>query len=397
MKILFLDQSGKLGGAELSLADVAKPHRDNCRVGLFADGPFRELLEKQKIPVQIFTNKSIKVNKNSNLLRSLASISTIIPLIIQVAGLAKSYDIIYANTQKALVIGSLASMISRRPLVYHLRDILCSNHFSPVNRKIAVTLANRFASLVITNSQATQSAFIEAGGRKDITEVVYNGFEPEQYSNHDYKRDSIREKLGLQGKYVVGHFSRLAPWKGQHILIEALQYCPENVSVILVGDALFGEKEYVEKLRSQVKELKLENRVHFLGFCLDVVPYMLACDLVTHTSIAPEPFGRVIIEAMLCGRAVIGAKAGGVLELIESEKTGLLVQPGDSKELASAIARCYRQPDFTNEIVKTARLYARSTFHLSHTNRQINSLLQDLYKLKPLQKMPNLLSQRTKN
>ena len=401
MKILFLDQSGKLGGAELSLADVAKPYRDRCTVALFADGDFRELLEKQKTPVQILTNKSIKVQKNSNFLQNLTSITTIIPLIIKVARLAKNYDIIYANTQKALVIGALASRISGRPLVYHLRDMLCDEHFSWINRTIAITLANRCASLVIANSKATRSASIEAGGREDITEVIYNGFAPEQYKNFTNKKDLIREELGLQGKFVVGHFSRLAPWKGQHILIEALQYCPEDVSVILVGDALFGEQKYVEQLRSQVKELKLEKRVHFLGFCLDVVPYMLACDLITHTSTSPEPFGRVIIEAMLCGRPVIGAKAGGVLELIKSEKTGLLVQPGDSQELAEAISTCYDRPDFTNEMVKKAQLYARSTFHFSRTNRQIRSLLKRLYKGESIQNMNdftlNLLSQRREN
>ncbi len=401
MKILFLDQSGKLGGAELSLSDVAKFYQDKCTVGLFADGDFRELLERQKIPVKILSDRAIKVKKNSNLLSSLASISTIVPLILKVARLAKKYDIIYANTQKALVIGALASIISGRPLVYHLRDMLCEEHFSAINRRIAVILANRRASLVIANSQATKSAFIAAGGRGDITKVVYNGFDPQKYNDVVDRRESLRKELGLEGKYVVGHFSRLAPWKGQHILIEALQYCPEDVSVILVGDALFGEKEYVEQLRSQVSKLGLEKRVHFLGFCLDVLPYMQASDLIAHTSTAPEPFGRVIIEAMLAGRPVIGAKAGGVLELIEPEKTGLLVTPGDSQELANAIATCYRQPDLTKKMAERAKFYARSTFHLSHTNRQINSLLKHLYGDKTVQKTGyfslNLLSQRSEN
>ena len=397
MKILFLDQSGKLGGAELSLADVALPYRDRCLIGLFADGDFRKLLERKKIPVQILTNNSINVKKNSNLLKSLASITTIIPLVIKVARLAKKYDLIYANTQKALVVGGLASLISGRPLAYHLRDMLCSEHFSPINRFVAVTLANRFAALVIANSQATRSAFIEAGGKQEITQVVYNGFDATKYCDRSRERDTIRAKLGLQDKYIVGHFSRLAPWKGQHILIEALQYCPENVNAILVGDALFGEEEYVRQLRSQVKELKLEDRVHFLGFCLDVVPYMLASDLITHTSTAPEPFGRVIVEAMLCSRAVIGAKAGGVLELIEPEQTGMLVEPGNPQELADAIATCYHKPDFTKQMVEQARSYARSTFDLSQTNREIDSLLQFIYRGKDSPKIPNLLSQRTEN
>ena len=106
--------------------------------------------------------------------------------------------------------------------------------------------------------------------------------------------------MGLGDRFVIGHFSRLSPWKGQHILLEALVHCPADVVAILVGDALFGEQDYVQTLKAQVESLGLQNRVHFLGFRSDIVPLMHACDVVAHTSTAPEPFGRVIAEAMLC-------------------------------------------------------------------------------------------------
>lgn len=66
-RILFLDQSGKPGGAELCLIDIAKPYRDNCLVGMFADGTFKQLLEKQHIPVQVLATKAIEVRKESGL------------------------------------------------------------------------------------------------------------------------------------------------------------------------------------------------------------------------------------------------------------------------------------------------------------------------------------------
>jgi glycosyltransferase involved in cell wall biosynthesis len=289
MKIIFLDQSGKLGGAELSLADVAYSYRENCLVGLLADGDFRQLLEQQKIPVKILTNQSINVKKDSGILQSLGGFSSIAPLILNVARIAKNYDIIYANTQKALVVGALASFFSRRPLVYHLRDILNADHFSTTNRRIAVTLANR-SSLVIANSEATRTAFLESGGRLEITQVVYNGFQPEKYQAATSDVNTIQQQLELEGKFIVGHFSRLSPWKGQHILLEALTHCPENVTALFVGDALFGEQEYVEQLHKQVDDLGLQNRVKFLGFRSDIVPLMTACNLVAHTSTSPEPF-----------------------------------------------------------------------------------------------------------
>jgi glycosyltransferase involved in cell wall biosynthesis len=375
MKILFLDQSGKLGGAELSLTDVAKSHRENCLVGLFADGPFRQLLEQHHIPVQVLATQQIKVTKDSSLIDSLSSISSIAPLIAKVAKLAQNYDLIYANTQKALVVGALASVFSRRPLVYHLRDILSPDHFSRTNRYIAVTLANRFVSLVITNSKATQAAFIEAGGRAELTEVVYNGFEPDNYNIQEANSHQVRQQLGLDRQFLVGHFSRLSPWKGQHILLEALAECPTDVTALLVGDALFGEQDYVQYLHEQVAELGLEKRVRFLGFRSDIVPLMKACDLVAHTSTSPEPFGRVIIEAMLCGRPVVAAAAGGVVELVEIGKTGWLFSPGNSQQLAQIITTCRNQPDRAATIAHQAQIHATQRFELTATNQRISQLL----------------------
>jgi glycosyltransferase involved in cell wall biosynthesis len=378
MKIIFLDQSGKLGGAELSLADVASFYRENCLVGLLADGDFRQLLEQQKIPVKILTNQSINVKKDSGILQSLGSFSSITPLVLNVAKIAKNYDIIYANTQKALVVGALASFLSRRPLVYHLRDILDADHFSAANRRVAVTLANRFASLVIANSEATRTAFLESGGRLEITQVVYNGFQPEKYQAATSDVNTIKQQLELEGKFIVGHFSRLSPWKGQHILLEALTHCPDNVTALFVGDALFGEQEYVEQLHKQVDDLGLQNRVKFLGFRTDIVPLMSACNLVAHTSTSPEPFGRVIIEAMLCKTPIVASAAGGVVELVNPGKTGWLVSPGNSEELANVINSCYQNPELATNVATEAYQKANENFQLEQTRQQIDQLLRKL-------------------
>jgi glycosyltransferase involved in cell wall biosynthesis len=375
MKILFLDQSGKPGGAELCLIDIAKPYKDNALVGLFTDGPFKKLLQQHQIPVEILSHQPITVRKQSNLLQAITSIGQLTPLLKKVIQIAKKYDIIYANTQKALVIGALASFIARRPLIYHLHDILSAEHFSQINLRVAVTLANRFASLVIANSQASQTAFIAAGGRPELTEIVYNGFAAENYQTSESEIQKLKQQLGLDNKFIVGHFSRLAPWKGQHILINALAKCPPEVTVILVGDALFGEQDYVQQLHQQIATMNLEHRVKFLGFRSDIPQLMTACDLVTHTSTSPEPFGRVIVEAMLCGTPVIAAKAGGAVELVEHGKNGFLVTPGEPEELAQIINTCVQAPEITATIAKNAQAIACQRFDVTVINQQIANLL----------------------
>ena len=256
--------------------------------------------------------------------------------------------------------------------------MLFRSHFSRTNRVLAVTLANHFASLVIANSQATQTAFIEAGGRKEITTVVYNGFDINKYQCPETEINRARQQLGLNGVFVVGHFSRLSSWKGQHLLLEALVHCPSDVIAIFVGDCLFGEQDYVEHLHQLVRELKLEKRVKFLGFQSNIVPLMHACDLIAHTSTAPEPFGRVIIEAMLCRRPVVAAAAGGVVELIENGKTGWLFSPGNSQQLAEVICNIKKQTSDVKRITDLSKIKASQNFRLDLINQQISQLLSQM-------------------
>ena len=376
MKLLFLDQSGALAGAELCLLDIVQPYRDRCLVCLFTDGPFQAALKEHGVPVKVLATKPMQVRKESGLVQGLQSLSQLLPLALTVARLSRDYDLIYANTQKALVVGALASLVSRRPLVYHLHDILSSDHFSSTNRRLAIALANRFASQVIATSEASRDAFISAGGRAELATVVYNGFNAATYQQTSEAATQLRQQLGLSDRFVVGHFSRLSPWKGQHILLEALVHCPHDVTAVFVGDALFGEQDYVQTLKAQVNTLGLHDRVRFLGFRSDVVPLMQVCDVIAHTSTAPEPFGRVIAEAMLCGRPVIASASGGAVELVESGVNGWLVPPGDVETLATAIAHCRNYPEQVNAIAQAAQVEATDRFAINHIRQQIDQLLQ---------------------
>jgi glycosyltransferase involved in cell wall biosynthesis len=378
MKILFLDQSGQVGGAELSLLDIAKTYGGNCLVGLFESGPYQHLLVDHNIPVQVFSQSALNIQRESNFLRSLSSLKPLAHLVNQVIKLSYQYDVIYANTAKAFVIGALASLLTHRPLIYHLRDILSADHFSAFNRRLIVNLANCCAAQVITNSYATQAAFVAAGGRADLTEVIYNGFKPTQYQNLAVKATEIKQQLNLADHFVIGHFSRLSPWKGQHVLLEALPQCPKDTIALLVGDALFGEQAYVQQLHQQVNALGLQNQVRFLGFKEDIPAIMAACDLVAHTSTAPEPFGRVIVEGVLCGKPVVASAAGGATELIEHGKTGWLTPPGDVDKLAEVINCCHRDSDGAAAIAHQGQKVARQRFDLNTTNEQVEQLLNQV-------------------
>ncbi len=377
-KVLFIDQSSGLGGAELCLLDIAQDYRETSSVGLFAEGDFCNALQHLGIPHHLLTDRPLKIRKDSAWWESLTSSLDILKLVASIVCLSRDYDLVYANTQKAFVMSAIAAAISRRPLVFHLHDILSTQHFSKTNLKVVITLTNLFCNLVIANSEATKQAFIDAGGKPDLVHVVYNGFHADRYPEQSETRTNLREELGLKDQFVVGCFSRLSPWKGQHILIESLTRLPDNVTALLVGEALYGEDDYVQQLHQQIAAAGLGDRVKFLGFRSDVPALMQACDVIAHTSTSAEPFGRVIVEAMLSHRPVIATAAGGAVELICDRQTGWLVAPGNADALATAILDIQQieQVSELPSIVQAAYEEAIDQFSITNTNHKISLLLE---------------------
>lgn len=106
---------------------------------------------------------------------------------------------------------------------------------------------------------------------------------------------------------------------------------------LLVGDAIFGEKSFVDELKEMCRELGVAEKVVFTGFRDDVPGIMRSIDLLVHASTLPEPFGMVLIEAMAACRPVVATRAGGVQEIVDNGVTGILVPPRDEDAMARAI------------------------------------------------------------
>ena len=338
-RILFVDQTGKLGGAELCLADIAIHLRDRCSVFLFEEGPFKDLLEKGG--VDTLTPKSVpqaKVRKNSKGLVYLLAVPAFLRLVVSLTKVAIGYDLLYANTAKALVATAIVALILRKPYLFHLHDIIDAQHFNFLNRWLLVTAAN-LATGVIANSQATADAYRKAGGNNRNLTVIPNGFRPERFrTDTTAQSHSLRRAMEAEGKPLVGLFGRITEWKGQKVLIRALSLLP-MVNSVIVGDALFTDEDqrYKRELVDLAKQLGVADRLHFAGFQADTLPFFNAIDLVVHCSVSPEPFGRVIAEGLLAGRPVVATKGGGVSEILEDGVTGVLVSPDDPRELAGVI------------------------------------------------------------
>jgi glycosyltransferase involved in cell wall biosynthesis len=106
-------------------------------------------------------------------------------------------------------------------------------------------------------------------------------------------------------------------------------------------------------------------RIHWLGFREDIPELMAASDIVLHTSVAPEPFGRVIVEAMLARRPVVATLGGGAEEIIQTPETGVLVPPGDAIALADAVLGLLDRPDRRLAMGLAGRARAETMFGLA--------------------------------
>lgn len=378
MKVLFVDQTGQLGGGELSLLDVIRGTRHTAEVVLFDDGPFRKLL--QEIPVRVHVlaaGGAAGVRRESGVRAMLSAVPSFLRLRSELARIARGFDVIYANSQKAFIVSALAKG-SRQPLLWHLRDILNADHFSAVLRRFAVFAGNHAADLVVANSQATLESLVACGGRRDKATVIYNGISPAPFDAvSNAQIEALRRELGWERCFVVGAFGRLSPWKGQHILLDALASLPD-LHAAIVGDALFGEGRYADSLRNRVKRHGLEDRVHFLGFRRDIPELMRAVDAVAHTATSPEPFGRVIVEGMLARRPVVATRAGGALEIVRDEENGLLVAPGDAAALAGALRRLEQQPEFRARLAANGRRSAEEEFSVRGMVEEIDAVIERL-------------------
>jgi len=365
-RILFVSYTAVLGGGELCLLDFAYAYRETSQVVLLTDGILKNRLEDLGVKVEVLqASRSLAAVKVSSGLASLKSIGDLWRLGKQVAKKSKDFDLIHANNQKGFVVAAIARLFGGAPVVWHLHDILTADIFSATNRKIAVTLANWFATKVIVNSQATGEAFLAAGGNRRLLRTVYNGFDSQKFDQINDNQATLREELGIPcDRPLIGMFSRLSYWKGQHVLLEAASKLPD-VHVLFVGDALFGEAEYTEKLKNIAAQESLKGRVHWLGFRQDIPALMKACDAIAHCSTAPEPFGRVIVEAQLAKRPAIATMGGGTSEIIENGVTGLLIPPNDPQLLADAMHLIFSDRPATQRIVEAAYIQAQAKFSIT--------------------------------
>jgi len=367
VKSLFVTHSAAPAGAEFCILELLSDKRIPAKVVFFQKGEMISRFQEAGVPIEVLHggDNLLRVSRKNFLYLALA-FSAVFHLIRELIRTGRECAHFVAASQKALLPCALAACCTRKPLIWWLHDYLDPREFNSFALKAQILLANLFADRVICNSEATCDSFVALGGRADKTRIVYCGIDVDHIvTTSDDTGLARRCELGLEGKFVVGCFSRLAPWKGQDLLLDCMSFLPSDTHLLLVGSALFGEQNYVDMLLAKISQLGLESRVHLIGFQADIAPYLRACDVIVHTSRAPEAFGRVIVEGMLSKRPVIAIDQAGPREIINNEADGLLVPINNMEAMRDALLRLHEDDNLRQQLACAGYESARKRFSLT--------------------------------
>lgn len=379
IKVLSLIASAELGGAERVLLDVVR-FLDRTRYDPWVivprPGPLVRELEAvaaQVMVVDLFGQAEFlgRYAHGEDYLRALSGWPQLVRGLLELAGLVQEQRIriIHSHSLKTHVLTCLLAPMVRCPLIWHVHDFY-------VQRKGFRWLAlstEVFPDLLIANSQAVADQF----PRRSRIAVIYNGVDVETFIPATTR---ARHRDG----FSIGMVGAFAPWKGQHIFVQAVAEVGDRLPearFYLIGDVIYataGHRDYRRELERLVREFGLERRLIFEGFRQDIAAVLADLDIVVHCSIEPEPFGRVIIEAMACGKPVIAARGGGVGEIITDGVNGLLVRPGDSHLLAEAILTLAGDPLRRAQLGQAARRRVEEKFRIQDQVRQIEQCYERL-------------------
>ncbi|QKK12077.1 MAG: glycosyltransferase family 4 protein [Pseudomonadota bacterium] len=271
----------------------------------------------------------------------------------------------------------LAARLIGIPCITHERGI--NTHYSRLARYFAPRL-----SKVICISKAVRDHLITHGVSKNNLVVIYNGIDSDLYQP---SRSAIELKSELriaESARVIGMVGNIRSWKGQDVVIKAIGHLKARYPEIIclfVGDATEADRPYQEYLQRLAVDLTVAENLVFTGYQKEVADFISIMDVLVHASVDPEPFGRVLIEAMGQGKPVVGAGAGAVPEILIAPECGLTYPPGDDDALAEAIDQLLTNRSVAMEMGAASRRRVIDEFGLdrnvSETQRIYTDILEE--------------------
>ena len=284
----------------------------------------------------------------------------------------KRPDLIYLIGRRDVVLCAPAAKLLGIPMIYHLHGFgLGEIDFLS---RLALKVTQWIKASAVFNSIHTLEIARRVGWHGDAP-VIYNGidFDP----SWDMDRQMARGSFGTEpGKLVIGTASRISPGKNLETLIRAMANLKEKLPrdfILLIAGAedIFQKGRLVKELKQLADDLKISDRIRWLGHCREMGRFYRALDIFILLT-RFESFGRVFVEAMAAEVPTIGTRVGGVSEIIEDGKTGIFVGVDDAEGAARAVIKLLENPDWAATMARQGRESVRSRFSLeAHVHQMI--------------------------
>ena len=179
-----------------------------------------------------------------------------------------------------------------------------------------------------------------------------------KYTSPDKKR---------KDEFNVGIIARFTPTKGHLHFIKAMAYVARSLprlKIWIIGDAPRSKEVYKEQVQVLVKRLGLWHCTQFLSNQRDIPAILANLDLLVLATTSYEAFGRIIIEAQACGVPVLATRVGGVIDIIEEGKTGLLLPPGDPASIAQGTIKIFKDIGLSRILAENAYKKVKEKYNI---------------------------------
>ena len=232
-------------------------------------------------------------------------------------------------------------------------------------RRFAYRLTSRLTHLVAVSADIRQHLIERAKIKPEQVSVIPNGVDTKRFKFNAPKRLAMRAHLGIRdNEFLLGTVGSYYPVKGHRFLIEAMRELVKVDSGIRL--VMAGQGPLAHDLQQQALDQGVGENVRVIGYIEDTSAFLSALDLFVMPSLS-EGQPLALLEAASNGRCIVASNVGGVPEIIENGKSGILVPPGDSNALAAAIMRVWREPARRENLAGSAALEINNHWSIERT------------------------------
>lgn len=365
MRIVYVIDSLKVGGAEMLLLDMLRTYGDQghrLAVAYFTPGPLEREVTALGVP-------AFRVSRNG-----LAD-PTALPRLLGFIRRERP-DVVHTHLRKSDLVGQLAAALAGVPV-----RVSSIHNTDPWRRKAALSRINRLLNSpcqrVIAVSQEVHDYLLATHAyppEKLVT--IDNGIDLARFDPQRQPPADLAAAWGLDPTApTIGVIGRLEPQKGHSVLLEAAVRVTREL-----GEARFlviGDGPLRTQLEARRSGLGLDGRVIFTGVLRDIPATLAALDLVAFSSLW-EGLPVTMLEAMAMARPVVATAVGGIPGVLCDGENGVLVRAGDPEALAHGLLRVLRDPQLARRLGQQAREVVLQHYSAQTMHRRILDLYQGL-------------------